>query len=99
MTNFEKFGEELNSTGFGVVNGKPVDCDAIVLCAECDLFCKDDNIHCVRRRMEWLKAEYVEPKINIPVNTPIDAKVLVSVSGKYWTKRHYAGFKDGKHYV
>ena len=37
MTNFEKFGEELNSTGFGVVNGKPVDCDAIVLRSEQEL--------------------------------------------------------------
>lgn len=99
MTNFEKFGEELNSTGFGVVNGKPVDCDSIVLCAECDLFYKDDIIQCVRRRMEWLKAEYEEPKITIPEDTPIDTKVLVSDDGITWNIRYYAGTMDGIPYV
>ena len=99
MTNFEKFGEELNSTGFGVVNGKPVDCDAIVLCAECDLFYKDDIIHCVRKRMEWLKAEYEGSKITIPEGTPVDTKVLVSMDGTKWIKRYYAGKRNEKHVV
>ncbi len=99
MTNFEKYSKDMDTTIFAVVKGKPVDCDATVPCNECDLFCKDGILACVIRRMEWLKSEYEEPKINIPEDTPIDTRVFVSVNGKYWAKRHYAGFKDGKHYV
>ena len=49
--------------------------------------------------MYWLLQEYVEPKINIPDDTPIDAKVLVSDAGEDWFKRHYAGCVDGFHYA
>lgn len=90
----------MDTTKFAVVNGKPVDCNILVSpCYKCDFYNNEDPT-CHGARMEWLKAEYTEPKkINIPKDTPIDTEVLVSVNGKYWAKRHYAGFKDGKHYV
>ena len=96
MTNFEKYFDDLTTASFGLLDGKPIAC-RIESCGKCDF---NDMDSCNTRKMEWLKAEYEgSKKINIPVNTPIDAKVLVSVNGEYWTKRHYAGFKDGKHYV
>lgn len=94
MTNFEKYFDDLTASNFGLSDGKIVSCTELS-CDKCSFY----NLRCANTRMEWLKAEYVEPKINIPADTPIDTKVLVSVNGKYWTKRHYAGFKDGKHYV
>lgn len=103
MTNFEKFSNDIDTTNFAVINGNPVNCFC-VYCGECEFWeGRDIKYHeeiCNKKRMEWLKAEYEElKKINIPEGMPIDAKVLVSVNGKYWAKRHYAGFKDGKHYV
>ena len=80
MTNFEKYSKDMDTTIFAVVKGKPVDCDATVPCNECDLFCKDGILACVIRRMEWLKSEYEEPKINIPEDTPIDTRVLKDIT-------------------
>ena len=100
MTNFEKYFDDLTASNFGLSDGKIVRCTNL----RCDNCIFHGMPSCNIARMEWLKSEYEEPKkinipVNIPVNTPIDAKVLVSVNGKYWAKRHYAGFKDGKHYV
>ena len=95
MNNFEKYFDDLTTTVFGLLDGKPNDCYNMN-CNECGF---GGTQSCGTNRMEWLKAEYEEPKINIPDNTPIDSKVLVSANGEYWTKRHYAGFKDGKHYA
>ena len=64
MTNFEKFSNDIDTTLFAVVKGKPVDCDGAVDCDECDLFCKDVRVPCVSKRMEWLKAEYEGSKKN-----------------------------------
>ena len=49
--------------------------------------------------MYWLQQEYIEPKINIPKNTIIDTKVLVSNDGITWNRRYYAGPMNGTHYV
>ena len=99
MTNFEKYSKDLVSTNFAVVKGTIVFCDGTP-CSVCDLLKeKSTCTGCDVSRIKWLKAEYEEPKITIPKGTPIDAKVLVSANGEYWTKRHYAGFKDGKHYA
>ena len=94
MTNFEKFGEELNTTSFGVVNGKPNMC-YYISCEECDFHIIDGS--CNPKKMGWLKAEYTEPKVTIPEGTKIDTKILVSLDGKTWGKRYYAGKKDGEH--
>lgn len=102
MTNFEKFSNDIDTTNFAVINGNPVNCSC-VYCGECEFWeGRDIKYHeeiCNKKRMEWMKAEYKEPKITIPEGTPIDAKVLVSDYGTDWCKRHYAGFKGGKHYV
>lgn len=103
MTNFEKYKDDIDTTNFAVINGNPVNCFC-VYCGECEFWeGRDIKYHeeiCNKKRMEWLKAEYEElKKITIPEGTPIDAKVLVSDYGTDWCKRHYAGFKDGKHYV
>ena len=95
MTNFEKYFDDLTTTGFGLLDGNPIYCYDIE-CAKCGFNGMDS---CSTNRMEWLKAEYEEPKINIPEGTNIDTKVWVSENGEYWTKRHYAGFKQGKHYA
>ena len=99
MTNFEKYSKDLVSTNFAVVKGTIVFCDGTP-CSVCDLAAESNTCtDCDVARIKWLKSEYEEPKINIPEGTTIDTKVLVSANGEYWTKRHYAGFKDGKHYA
>lgn len=95
MTNFEKYFDDLTTTSFGLLDGKPIAC-RIESCGKCDFNGMDS---CDTSKMEWLKAEYGVPKINIPDNTPIDAKVLVSDTGEDWFKRHYAGCVDGFHYA
>ena len=96
MTNFEKYFDDLTTTSFGLLDGKPIAC-RIESCGKCGF---DDMKGCDIDKMEWLKAEYEEPKkINIPDDTPIDSKVLVSSNGTDWYKRHYAGIKNGRHHV
>lgn len=99
MTNFEKYSKDLVSTNFAVVKGTIVFCDGTP-CSVCDLLKeKDTCTGCDVSRIKWLKAEYEEPKINIPESTPVDTKVLVSMNGTKWIKRYYAGFKDGEYYA
>ena len=96
MTNFEKYFDDLTTASFGLLDGKPDDCYNMN-CNECGF---GDTQSCGTEKMEWLKAEYEEPKkINIPVNTPLNTRVLVSDDGKYWIKRYYAGNMNGTHYV
>lgn len=108
MTNFEKYSGTLKTTNFGLINEEPIECDKIQnsfendACTKCRLYTSSDENrikNCGELRMYWLLQEYVEPKINIPDNTPIDTKVLVSDTGEDWFKRHYAGCIDGFHYA
>lgn len=99
MTNAEKYKSELLEIikigNFAIEKeGKLVPCHRL-LCNDCLL--KGSN--CVRKKLEWLLAEYEEPKTNIPPDTPINTKVLVSDNGVGWGKRYYAGYKNGQHYV
>lgn len=101
MTNFEKYSNYIDTTLFAVVKGKPVNCFC-VYCGECEFWEGRDIKYreeiCNKKRMEWLKAEYEgSKKVNIPVNTPINTKLLVSMDGRIWKRRYYAGFKDGIH--
>ena len=93
MTNFEKFCEELETTTFGVIDGKPLPCPKLE-CSKCKI---GYDGQCGYNRMKWLKSEYEEPKISIPEGTKIDTKILVSLDGKTWGKRYYAGKKNGEH--
>lgn len=95
MTNFEKHFDDLTASNFGLADGKIVSCTELS-CYKC-IFYRIPS--CAIARMEWLKAEYEEPKITIPEGTPIDTKVIVSTNGIDWYKRHYAGSKDGKYYA
>ena len=95
MTNFEKFCNELNTTTFGVIDVKPLPCPQLE-CSNCKIG-SDGNCAC--NRMAWLKSEYTEPKITIPEGTKIDTKILVSLDGKTWGKRYYAGKINGEHNV
>lgn len=51
--------------------------------------------------LKWLNAvcPYTDSKLAIPRDTPIDTKILVSIDGKYWKKRYFAGFSDDGLYV
>ena len=108
MTNFEKYSGTLKTTKFGLINGVPVECDKILNsfehdpCERCRFYSDidaDRTKNCGEFRMYWLQQEYIESKINIPDETPINAKVLVSSNGTDWYKRHYAGIKNGRHHV
>lgn len=58
-------------------------------CEEClfNIF----NIECSKKTKDWLNAEH--NPYSIPLNTPIDTKVLVRDNeGAEWKRRHFAGF-------
>lgn len=98
MTNFEFYNERLNTTGFGLVKGKPVECCDMdyMGCGVCDWELIDCGCDCIRQA--WLKEEYVEPLIDwstVEVDTPI----LVSTDGEQWFKRYFARYKKGKVYA
>lgn len=99
MTNREKYGEQILDifarTGeiriaFDKESNMICHCDDI-MCRDC-LFDEENGVCTVGRIKEWLNAEYKEPKITIPEDTPIDAKILVSDNGVKWSPRHFAGF-------
>ena len=56
---------------------------------------EEDIVEAEKIISEW-KREYEEPKINLPKDLPIDAKIEVSQDGIVWSKRHFAGF-TGNH--
>lgn len=94
MTNYEwlikekpDFVKELMTHGgrLAIVNGEPKRCSSIS-CSGCE-FAKSV---CMDMRMKWLNAEH--NPYTIPLDTPIDTKVLVSMNGQNWYKRYFAGF-------
>lgn len=95
MTNYEwllKQNEELIKECLvrGVAiknNGDIVGCGSIN-CSECTF--NDSSVRCSELQREWLDAEH--NIYSIPLDTPIDTKVLVSDDGMYWSRRHFAGF-------
>ena len=106
MTNFEKYSGTLKTTNFGLINEVPVECDKILnsfendACTRCRFYTSSDENrikNCGELRMYWLLQEYVEPKINIPADIPIDTKILVSTDGITWHRRYYAGKRNGEH--
>ena len=64
MTNFEKWKDELlrlgndGRDGIACINGKPISCDAISNCCECDF----NKGSCDGKFLLWLCEEYTEPK-------------------------------------
>lgn len=47
---------------------------------------------CPIARRKWLEAEH--NPYTIPLDTPVDTRVLVSGNGENWTPRHFAGFGE-----
>lgn len=62
------------------------------------LSCDDCVFHnyCRDRIREWCEAEYEEPKITIPPDTPVNTKILVSHGGEKWVRRYFAKISDGR---
>lgn len=93
MTNREKFKDEMEemlSAFLAVVEEKPVYCEDMD-CQECDFRGKCPVIEkCV---IDWLNAEYQEPSVDWN-KVSIDTPVLVSDTGKAWTRRHFSGIDE-----
>lgn len=93
MTNREKFRDELDemlAVFLAVAKGKPMPCEDTD-CRECDF-----KGRCAEREdavLNWLNAEYQEPPADWS-KVPIDTPVLVSDTGKAWTRRHFAGIDE-----
>lgn len=95
MTNYEANKNELEKlllengeASFGVIGNEVHACSSIN-CKDC-LFYRS-SCH-IKLRKEWLNAEH--NPYTIPVDTPVDTKVLVSMDGKYWRKEYFAQFSN-----
>lgn len=95
MTNLEFFKDDLLkivATGkrIAIFKGKPAHCFDVLLCRDCDRCynCTDSGL------TKWLMSEHVEKSENSKIckNLKIDDKILVSNSGEYWEKRHFARY-------
>lgn len=62
-------------------------------CTKCKFFCKKRSCHMLRT--EWLNEEH--NTYTIPLDTPIDTKVLVSNDGNRWQKRYFSHFNNDEH--
>lgn len=91
LTNFEKYMNELTDCSFAVVNGRPRSCDDIS-CNSCSFL---NSKNCTTARLEWLKADYVEPPLDW-TTVAVDTPIFVSVNGRDWNKRHFARYEKGK---
>lgn len=99
MKNGEKFEKEIwdkacKGLKIAVIDGSPKACFDFE-CKKCEI-----ETTCFREGyrkaiQEWCEAEYEEPKITIPADTPVDTKILVSNDGENWSRRHFAEVKDG----
>lgn len=105
MTNYEKFFDEILESAYETLGVDKIDnsiksCHRLK-CSDC-LFGRNNGSICYsdpQSLKEFCKKKYVEQKIDSRINqyTPIDTKLLVSIDGKTWNKRHFAGYveRDG----
>ena len=63
-------------------------------CTKCKFF-YNKNRDCYTLRVEWLNEEH--NTYTIPLDTPIDTKVLVSSDGNLWQKRYFSHFSNDEH--
>jgi len=63
-------------------------------CTKCKFYYNKDH-SCYTSRAEWLNEEH--NTYTIPLDTPIDTKVLVSCDGNHWQKRYFSHFNNDKH--
>lgn len=95
MTNREAHKDKLDNllaAVVAVVDGKPEPCET-ASCKRC-LFLGSCRKHEHKKEIiDWLNAEYQEPPVDWS-KVPIDTPVLVSDTGKAWTRRHFAGIDE-----
>lgn len=95
MTNYEYHEQEIKNfllkhgnTSFAVVNNEVVDCSG-TNCFDCEICGCNGNCNCNHKK--WLNEE--RNPYSIPLDTPVDTKVLVSIDGKHWEKRYFSHFE------
>lgn len=100
MNKAEKYKEQivkiLMETGRNIAVNKETDEPMICEggnCTKCK-FGYDEKYNCLIRRAEWLNEEH--NTYTIPLDTPIDTKVLVSSDGNLWQKRYFSHFSNDK---
>lgn len=114
MINYEKNKDDIidilaNDKRFAVnKQGKVCACNAMG-CNDCIFYNGKDLSDCVKNRIKWLNAEYVEPPVDwskVEVDTPVDwtkvdvdTPVLVSDNKKYWHKAYFAEYNYGHVWV
>ena len=94
MTNFEFYKHEIEEfllehghTHFGIKDGKLIRC-SVLNCENCEIC--GGGVLCRETRKEWLSQEH--NPYTIPLDTPVDTKVLVSQNGIIWEKRYFSHF-------
>lgn len=101
MNKAEKYKEQivniLMRTGHNIAVNKETDglmsCES-GNCTKCKFF-YNEKYTCQIRRAEWLNEEH--NTYTIPLDTPIDTKVLVSNDGILWEKRYFSHFNNDEH--
>ena len=101
MNKAEKYKEQifkiLMDTGRNFAVNKetdePMSCES-GNCTKCKMF-YNENHNCYILRTEWLNEE--RNTYTIPLDTPIDTKVLVSYDGNNWKKRYFSHFSNDEH--
>lgn len=99
MKKRDKFAKEIldkacKGLRIAVIDGSPKDCFESD-CKKCEIKTTCFMEGYQKAIQEWCEAEYEEPKITIPPDTPVDTKILVSNDGENWCRRHFAKIKDG----
>lgn len=102
MRNIDKYKDELilnaiaNSIAIHDEAKKIVPCNDLS-CINCRFYGPDTN--CLHAKLEWLQAEYKEPKVDwskVEVDTPIYVR---NCEGADWVRRHFAKYENGKVYA
>lgn len=100
MNKAEKYKEQivqmLMETGRNIAVNKETDepMSCCENCTKCKFF-YNEKYTCDTLRVEWLNEEY--NTYTIPLDTPIDTKVLVSNDGNHWEKRYFSHFSKDEH--
>lgn len=89
MTNLEYHEKEIKEfllehghAHFAVIDNTVVECNEYVNCHKCEIY----GFKCDRKK--WLNEE--RNPYSIPIDTPVDTKVLVSRNGEDWLKRYFS---------
>lgn len=102
IRNIDKYKDELildamaNSIAVYKEAKKIVPCNDLA-CIDCLFY--EPGTNCIEARLEWLQAEYEEPKVdwsNVAVDTPIYVR---NIEGNDWMPGHFAKYEGGKVYT